>query len=270
MGPAIQPPGRHTFMRRTPIRHIAAFIVLALIFSPLAVTGEARAGDGRKAPGLVVVEMYTSQSCSSCPPADRFLGELAKRKDVLALSMHVDYWNALGWRDPWSSADVTARQRRYARSLGARYVSTPQAVIGGESYAVGSDRGAVSRLIEKSRRAARPRVQPLLTMPGPSRLMVKLPDRKLAAPATVWFVAFDDRHTARITAGENSGATITYTNVVRALRPIGTWTGKGRTFEIDISKDREAGFGNCAILVQAGGSGPILGAVSLPLNPRNH
>lgn len=257
-------------MRRTPIRHIAAFIVLALIFSPLAVTGEARAGDGRKAPGLVVVEMYTSQSCSSCPPADRFLGELAKRKDVLALSMHVDYWNALGWRDPWSSADVTARQRRYARSLGARYVSTPQAVIGGESYAVGSDRAAVSRLIEKSRRAARPRVQPLLTMPGPSRLMVKLPDRKLAAPATVWFVAFDDRHTARITAGENSGATITYTNVVRALRPIGTWTGKGRTFEIDISKDREAGFGNCAILVQAGGSGPILGAVSLPLNPRNH
>ena len=260
---------RYTF--HTPIGRVAAFIVLALTLSNFTVSGKARAAaDGRKGPGLVVVELYTSQSCSSCPPADKFLGDLAKRKDVLALSMHVDYWNALGWRDPWSSTDVTARQRRYARSLGARYVSTPQAVIQGESYTVGSDRGAVSRLIEKSRRAGHARVQPLVTMPAPGRLAVKLPDRKLAAPATLWFVAFDDRHTTRITGGENTGATITYTNVVRALRPIGTGTGKGRSFEVDISKDSAAGFGNCAILVQAGGSGPVLGAVSLPLSPRGH
>jgi hypothetical protein len=255
----------------TPIGRVAAFIVLALTLSNFAISGEARAAaDGRKGPGLVVVEMFTSQSCSSCPPADKFLSDLAKRKDVLALSMHVDYWNALGWRDPWSSADVTARQRRYAQSLGARYVSTPQAVIQGESYTVGSDRGAVSRLIEKSRRAGRARVQPIVTMPAPDRLAVKFPEHQLAAPATLWFVAFDDRHTARITGGENSGATITYSNVVRALRPIGTWTGKGRSFEIDISKDRAAGFGNCAILVQAAGSGPVLGAVSLPLVPGGH
>ncbi|MCH8917844.1 MAG: DUF1223 domain-containing protein [Proteobacteria bacterium] len=272
---AFHGPKRHALRRHTFKRHSAAFIVLALAFSTLAFTGaftgEARAaGDGRKGPGLVVVELYTSQSCSSCPPADKFLGELAKRKDILALSMHVDYWNVLGWRDPWSSADVTARQRRYMRSLGARYVSTPQAIIGGESYAVGSNRPAVFRLIEKARRAQRARVQPIVTMPVPGRLTVTLPDVKLAAPATVWFVAFDDRHTARITAGENTGATITYTNVVRALRPIGTWTGKARSFEIDISKEREAGFGNCAILVQAGGSGPILGAVSLPLLPAVH
>jgi hypothetical protein len=255
----------------TPIGRVVAFIVLALTLSNFTISGEVRAAaDGRKGPGLVVVELFTSQSCSSCPPADKFLGELAKRKDVLALSMHVDYWNALGWRDPWSSADVTARQQRYSRSLGTRYVSTPQAIIQGESYAVGSDRGAVSRLIEKSQRAGRARVQPLVTMPAPGRLAVEMPDRKLAAPATLWFVAFDDRHTAGITGGENSGATITYTNVVRALRPIGTWIGKGRSFEVDISKERAAGFGNCAILVQAGGSGPILGAVSLPLSPRGH
>ena len=261
----------HTFRRYASKRYVSAFIVLALMLSTLAVTGEARAAaQQRQGPGLVVVELYTSQSCSSCPPADKFLGELAKRKDVLALSMHVDYWNALGWRDPWSSADVTARQRRYARSLGTRYVSTPQAIIGGAAYAVGSDRGAVSRLIEKSRRAQRTRVQPRITMPTPGRLTVTLPGGKLAAPAMVWFVAFDDRHTARITGGENSGATITYTNVVRALRPVGTWTGKGRSFEIDISKDLQAGFGNCAILVQAASEGPILGAVSLPLSPRGH
>ena len=259
------------YVFHTPIGRSAGFIVLALAFLNFAVTGESRAAaDGRNGPGLVVVELYTSQSCSSCPPADKFLGELAKRRDVLALSMHVDYWNALGWRDPWSSADVTARQQRYARSLATRYVSTPQAIIQGESYAVGSDRGAVSQLIEKSQRAGRARVQLLVTMPAPGRLTVKLPDRKLAVPATLWFVAFDDRHTARITGGENNGATVTYTNVVRALRPIATWTGKGRSFEIDISKDRAAGFGNCAVLVQAGGSGPVLGAVSLPLSPPSH
>ncbi len=253
------------------MRRGAAFIVFVLVFSYLAVTGEARAaGETRKGPGLVVVELFTSQSCSSCPPADKFLGELARRKDVLALSMHVDYWNALGWRDPWSSAVVTERQRRYARALGARYVSTPQAVIQGQSYAVGSDRGAVSRLIEKSRRTASNNLELTLTMPAPGRLSVQLPDRKLAAPATLWFVAFDDRHTARISGGENSGATITYTNVVRALRPIGTWNGKRRSVEIDISKDIKAGFGNCAILVQAGGGGPVLGAVSLPLVAQAH
>ena len=185
---AFHGPKRHALRRHTFKRHSAAFIVLALAFSTLAFTGaftgEARAaGDGRKGPGLVVVELYTSQSCSSCPPADKFLGELAKRKDILALSMHVDYWNVLGWRDPWSSADVTARQRRYMRSLGARYVSTPQAIIGGESYAVGSNRPAVFRLIEKARRAQRARVQPIVTMPVPGRLTVTLPDVKLAAPA---------------------------------------------------------------------------------------
>ena len=244
----------------------AAVFLLVLGLSFSALTGAAWAAKGtRQGPNLVVVEMFTSQSCSSCPPADRFLGELAKRKDILALSMHVDYWNALGWRDPWSSPKVTERQRRYSRMLGARYVSTPQAVIQGRAYAVGSDRGAVAREIATARRASSARVLPRVSMSAPGRLTVTLPDGDPGTNATVWLVIFDDGHTARITGGENTGATITYSNVVRELRPIGRWTGKAQTLIADISKEQAAGYGNCAILVQARGGGAILGAMSLPM-----
>jgi hypothetical protein len=248
------------------IRVSSAVFLLVIGFSFSALAGPAWAAkDARQGADLVVVELFTSQSCSSCPPADKFLGELAKRKDVLALSMHVDYWNALGWRDPWSSPKATARQRRYSKALGARYVSTPQAVIQGRAYAVGSDRTAVKRAIGNARRRASARVQPRVSMPSPDKLTVTLPEGRPGINATVWLVAFDDGHTARITAGENTGATITYTNVVRELRPIGTWTGEAKTFTADISKERAAGYGNCAILIQAKGSGTILGALSLPM-----
>ena len=248
------------------IRISSAVFLLVIGVSISALTAAAWAAkDTRQGADLVVVEMFTSQSCSSCPPADKFLGELAKRKDVLALSMHVDYWNALGWRDPWSSPKVTERQRRYSQALGTRYVSTPQAVIQGRAYAVGSDRTAVTRAIGNARRRASARVQPRVSMPSPNRLTVTLPDGDPGTEATVWLVAFDDGHTARITGGENTGTTIAYSNVVRELRPIGTWSGKAKTFDADISKERAAGFGNCAILVQAKGNGAILGALSLPM-----
>lgn len=255
----------------SPIRSLVAAAWCAAALAMAAPVPDARAeGKARGGPGLVVVEMYTSQSCSSCPPADAYLGELARRKDVLALSMHVDYWNALGWRDAFSRADITARQKGYMRSLGTRYVSTPQAIIQGKTYAVGSDRRALPRLIERAKAASKTGVQPRITMPRPDHLTVSLPNGKPGTRATVWFVAFDDRHTARITGGENTGATVTYTNVVRDLRRIGTWDGTSRTFEIDISKDRKAGYGNCAILVQTAGVGPILGAAAVPMGPSTH
>jgi hypothetical protein len=239
-------------------------LVIGLSFSTLAGTAWA-AKETRQGPDLVVVELFTSQSCSSCPPADKFLGELAKHKNVLALSMHVDYWNALGWRDPWSSPKVTERQRRYSKALGTRYVSTPQAIIQGRAYAVGSDRTTVTREIEKARRSTPARVQPRVTMPGPNKLTVKLPGGNPGTNATVWLVAFDDGHTASISGGENTGATITYTNVVRELRPIGSWRGKPASIDIDISKEQAAGYGNCAVIIQAQGTGAILGALSLPM-----
>lgn len=249
---------------------IAAMAAFAVALSGAVPFSKADAAERRAGPGLVVVELYTSQSCNSCPPADAFLGELARRKDVLALSMHVDYWNGLGWRDHFSSPDITARQKDYMRSLGTRYVSTPQAIIQGRSYAVGSDRSGIPRLIEQAKGAAGPRVQPRITVGAGDRLTVNLPETKLPNAAAVWFVAFDDKHTVPITSGENSGATITYTNVVRDLRRVGTWDGRPKAFEIDVSEHRKSGFGNCAVLIQSRSTGPILGAASVPMAAAGH
>ena len=249
---------------------LAALLCAAGVLLTAAVPTAEAAQDPRRGRDLVVVEMFTSQSCNSCTPADKFLGELARRKDILALSMHVDYWNALGWRDPWSSPEVTARQRRYARTLGARYVSTPQAVIQGRAYAVGSDRAAVTRAIDRARRNAPMRVLPRVALASHGRLEVSLPAGSPGTAATLWLAAFDDGHTVHIGAGENSGATITYTNVVRSLRSIGTWSGAAGTIVADMSKELAAGFGNCALLVQDRRSGTILGALSLPMGDRGH
>src|SRR5277367_5521376 len=116
----------------------AILLVLALMLSSVAQAGETRP---------VVVELFTSQGCNSCPPADAYLGELAKRPDVLALSLHVDYWDYIGWRDPFAQHAFTLRQRDYSHALSERYVYTPQMVINGQLQGVGSQRGDIERLI---------------------------------------------------------------------------------------------------------------------------
>jgi len=108
---------------------------------------------------LVVVELFTSQGCSSCPPADSYLGELARRPDVLALAFHVDYWNYIGWTDPFASKLASQRQREYAKHLNLRYVYTPQMVVNGASEGVGSERGVISMLITR-RSTRRPHTSP--------------------------------------------------------------------------------------------------------------
>src|SRR5690606_23996855 len=111
-------------------------------------------GAAQAADRPVVVELFTSQGCSSCPPADRFLGELAARPGVIALGLHVDYWDYIGWKDPYARRAHTERQRDYSRTLNQRYVYTPQMVINGAFQAIGSDRAAVDGLIEEARRSA--------------------------------------------------------------------------------------------------------------------
>ncbi|HEV8025928.1 MAG TPA: DUF1223 domain-containing protein, partial [Stellaceae bacterium] len=120
-----------------------AFVLASLLMTAAALT--AHAGEGRSAP--VVVELFTSQGCSTCPPADAYLGELASRPGVIALAFHVDYWNYIGWTDPFASKAATDRQRSYAKQLGLRYVYTPQMVINGTMEGVGSGREAITQLI---------------------------------------------------------------------------------------------------------------------------
>jgi hypothetical protein len=209
----------------------------------------------------VVVELFTSQGCSSCPPADAYLAELAKRDDVLALSFHVDYWNYIGWKDPFATAETTQRQRDYARNLAQRYVYTPEMVVQGAAHAVGSDRPAVEKLIA----AARAR-------PGPEITAAPEGDRLRAAPegdglrvrvgegagaGTLLLVRFEREHVTKVGRGENGGRTLRNVHVVRELRPIGEWRGKA----LDLALEKQAG--ECALLLQAEAGGAILAALRL-------
>ncbi len=169
----------------------------------------------------IVVELFTSQGCSSCPPADALLSELKRDTNVLALDFHVDYWDRLGWKDPYSSVAATDRQRRYAALFGTDGVYTPQIVVAGTSQMVGSNRAAVGAALA----AAEDRTSPVvLTIERPAgRLMIHAGAG--AGRATLWLIGFDDHHATPIGHGENAGRTLAEVNVVRSIAEAGRWDG---------------------------------------------
>ena len=232
-------------------------IAAALAFTPLS----ARADDPK-----VVLELFTSQGCSSCPSADAYLGELAaKRDDVVALSFHVDYWNYIGWEDRFATAETTNRQRDYGRALGIAYIYTPQLVIDGKRHVVGSNKRAVKDAIAVSKKAKARRVPVALTSSAPDRLTVEIGESDgFYGNATIWLISVDREHTTSVDAGENRGRTLVNHNVVRDFRSIGNWIGNAMTLEL--GRDELARLANgmgdgCAVLVQGNqGKGRIHGA----------
>ncbi len=204
-----------------------------------------------------VVELFTSQGCSSCPPADAFLGQLAGRPDVVALGFHVDYWDYIGWKDPFASAEFTSRQRGYAEVLGQRYVYTPQMVVDGMSHTTGSRVGAVERLIAARRDAPKVRVR-LVGEPG-GTLNVSIGSGQTDRPADVWFITFERNQSTEVARGENGGRRLTNYNIVRSVRRLGGWDGTAKRFTVALGEVNEDG---CAVLVQAAGQGEILGAAT--------
>jgi len=224
---------------------------LALLALPLV---RPAAGE---APRPVVVELFTSQGCSSCPPADRLLGEIKHQPGVIALSLHVDYWDYIGWEDPYGKARHTDRQQAYKRRLALDYVYTPQIVVDGRLQAVGSRRSAVVEGIERAR-ATPPAVRPSLTA---ARAVI--PAAEIAGTARVWLVTFDAEHATRVGAGENAGDRLVNHNVVRAWRDLGAYTGQRREIALDLADARAAGRSGCALMVQAEGTGAIRGAAML-------
>jgi len=229
----------------------------------LACAVAAAAAAAARADGPTVVELFTSQGCSSCPPADALLAELAGRDDVLALSLHVDYWDYIGWKDPFAAAACTERQRDYARHFGLGYVYTPQMVVQGRRQMTGSDRAAVLAAI--GREAAMPAMT--VEVAGDAAAAAALlPARDGGEAATVWAVAFDDGHTTRVERGENRGRTLSYANVVREMRRVGEWRGQAARLALpmaDLAPGRDA----VAVLVQSDSRGVILGAGVLRLSP---
>jgi hypothetical protein len=205
-----------------PGRTIILFFCLALCAVPAA-------ADTRP----VVAELFTSQGCSSCPPADALLAELAARPGVLALSFHVDYWDRLGWKDPFSSAAATERQHRYARVLGLATVYTPQIVVDGRWQTVGSDRAEVEHALTRAR-PDHDNVPIALTIDnGKARIM--LGPGGDGSSGSVLLIGFDRRHVTRVERGENGGRTLAYADVVRGLREVSRYNGRAGEIETPVS-----------------------------------
>jgi len=200
-----------------------------------------------------VVELFTSQGCSSCPPADALLGELARRGDVIALGFHIDYWDKLGWKDPLSTPQSTERQRRYARLFGTP-TYTPQLVIDGTREMVGSQRETVLAALRQTTPAA---VAPVAF--ASDRRAVTIGTAAAAAgDGQVWLVRFAQKRRTQIGAGENARRTLDDTNGVESLAALGEWHGSEATFPLDPPAPGEG----IAVLVQAA-DGHILGAAIL-------
>ena len=241
--------------------------VLGMALTLALASGEpAWAGD--KPP--VLVELYTSQGSSSCPAADVYLADLVKRKDVIALSFHVNYWDYLGWKDTFASERNAWRQRAYAKALGERSVYTPQIVVNGTAHEVGSRRDAVDALIAKVSMVSRNKPKPSLTLAPAAgeTLAVTLTDVSEATHGTVWLERFDRVREISIDRGENAGRTLLYHNVVADFRRIGEWTGGRLELTLGLSDLREGGRDGVAVFVQESSLGRVLAVATHDIRPR--
>ncbi len=229
----------------------------------IAFTGLAGFAASAQAGDKAVVELFTSQGCSSCPPADKLFGQLADRPDLLTLSFNVDYWDYLGWKDTLASPENSQRQRDYAAARGDGQVYTPQAVIDGIFHATGSNDSAIEAAIA---RAGSLKVPIELASTGDS-VTVNIGSATGYPHATLWLVIYDRTVTVPIGRGENTGKTITYSNVVRKLRPVAMWKGEAMSVDLPKSEMELAKATRCAILLQVelpgGLPGPILGAAQI-------
>jgi hypothetical protein len=207
----------------------------------------------------IVVELFTSQGCSSCPPADALLGELARRRDVLPLAFHVDYWDRLGWKDPYSSAAATQRQRAYAQQLHTAHVYTPQMVVDGRIDVVGSYRDQVLRAIDQAQDAA-VAVPVECAVAGDGVGVRVAGGRPELRRATLWLIGFDRHRVTQVGAGENGGRALAEWHIVRGLEPLADWTGD--PYETTLPAATLARYERIALVLQEPG-GRILGAASV-------
>jgi hypothetical protein len=209
----------------------------------------------------VLVELFTSQGCSSCPPADALLRELAARPDVVALSLHVDYWDYLGWRDVFARPGFTARQVAYRDAAGARSVFTPQIIVDGAASVVGSREAEVRAAIEAA--LARPERAVITLSRSDSQVEVSVTaaSGSDAAPAGVlWFVTYRSPPPVKIERGENAGHAIAYRNVVESWMKMGRWDGLAAVRFTAPAPSDSAGV---AVILQEGPVGPVIAAAKL-------
>lgn len=244
-----------------------AALVLALPAFAGAGHADNAGGVEKEKPGidrpLGVVELFTSQGCSSCPPADAYFAELAGKEDIVALAYHVDYWDYLGWQDTLGRKENTERQYDYMRAFGSRSVYTPQAVINGRVHVNGAKRGEVDGALARMSRSGEGMHVPVKVSRTSDRVIIDAGDAGTGpSDAHVVIVYFDAPRTVKIAQGENSGRSMTYWNAVTGIQTAGMWHGKSQRYELPMSEIIKKG--GCAVLLQSVGKdgmpGPILGA----------
>lgn len=202
----------------------------------------------------VVVELFTSQGCSSCPPADELLAKLDESADIVALALHVDYWDYIGWKDVFGSPAHTERQKGYARAAGARSIYTPQMVIGGLDHVIGFKPMDVANTVQKHRAVA-DGITVTARLQG-NTVIVSLSPGAMRGDMTISLVGYQNSETVAIKRGENAGKTITYTNTVREFVSLGDWDGRrAATMRHPKPKGSDA-----VVLVQEASYGPMVAA----------
>lgn len=255
-------------MTLNALRRCGLFVALGL--AALVLTKPAQA-QPKNPSQLVVLELFTSQGCNSCPPADALMKDWQQQPGVLPLSLHVDYWDYLGWKDTLSRKGHGIRQQDYARNSGKREVYTPQVVVDGQYAVVGSDREAVAFAIDKARRRQHVTMKAERNKAGQWQVQVPSIDKAVAekgwaGEAKLLLCRFDLQHDVSIERGENHGRTLNYLNVARSWTELGRWQGKDATYEVSNMADIDWSRQGAVVLLQAvnsQGVGPIIGAVDL-------
>ena len=202
-----------------------------------------------------VVELFTSQGCSSCPPADRIIGELARDPTVIALSMPIDYWDYLGWKDTLADARFSERQKAYSQMRGDRKVYTPQVVVNGSVHVIGSDRAGIDRAIGDTKKADDVMSVPVsMTLAGKQITISVAASGKAPAPAhgEIWIGSVSKAVPISIGRGENRGRQVTYHNVVRSLIKVGDWNGSAGSWTVPLENVTRDGVDAAVVYVQDG------------------
>ena len=226
---------------------VACSIALACLAVAVAAAHAARAEP------RAVIELFTSQGCSSCPPADKLLGELARDPSLVAMTLAVDYWDYLGWKDTLAMKGHSNRQRAYAGARGDREVYTPQVVVNGIAHTLGSDKSAIERTIRDTRQSASPLTLGITMSVAGDKLTVNVPEAQGgAAQGEVWLCPITKSVPVAIARGENRGRNITYTNVVRRWVKLGEWTGKAESYSVPIASFQNGEIDSVAVVVQNG------------------
>lgn len=212
----------------------------------------------QQAASPVVVELYTSQGCSSCPPADALLAKLAQQPGVIPLALHVDYWDYIGWKDEFAHPGFTKRQKAYAKAAGERMIYTPQMIVGGQERMVGHEPAAVAEAI--ARAAAMPSPVRLSVAREGGQIVIRAEaDPPLTAPVMVQLVGYRPAQTVDIAHGENAGLSVEYRNIVTSWDRVGAWSGQEPMMLTVPDQD-----GPAVVIVQREGPAQIIAAAALP------